>query len=208
MRALSGSLTPVLVALAVVALGACSSSRMVQVPPRMDLRGMGPIGMVTFSSNEGDEIAVQATREFLSALQSAQPGVPVLEIPAPAGGALDPAAVRALGKEHGVSALIVGVLEAKPVKPKVSVGGGLESLNAKAEIEAQLNAKLYEAGSGATMWSSLAHARETVASVSVTGGGLAGIGANSRDDANGRLVRELVAQATEDFRPGWVRQRN
>jgi hypothetical protein len=107
-----------------------------------------------------------------------------------------------------VSALIVGVLEAKPVKPRVAVGGGLESLSARAEIEGELNAKLYESGSGATMWSSLAHGRETVASVSVSGGGLSGLGANSRDDANGRLVRGLVDRATEDFRPTWVRQRN
>jgi hypothetical protein len=181
---------------------------MVQVPPRMDLRGLGTIGMVTFVSNDDSGIGPQATREFLTALQSAQPGVPVLEIPAPSGGVLDPATIRALGKEHGVSALIVGVLEAKPVKPRVSVGGGLESLNARAEIECELNAKLYEAGSGATMWSSLAHGRETVASVSVSGGGLSGVGANSRDDANGRLVRGLVDRATEDFRPTWVRQRN
>ena len=208
MRVLSGRVAPVLAVLGALALGACSSSTMVQVPPRMDLRGMGPIGMVTFSSNEGDDLARQATTQFLAALQSAQPGVPVLEIPAPTDGVLDPAAIRALGKEHGVSALIVGVLEAKPVKPKVSVGGGLESLNARAEIEGELNAKLYQAGSGATMWTSLSRCRETVASVSVTGGGLAGIGANSRDDANGRLVRGLVDQATVDFRPTWVRQRN
>jgi hypothetical protein len=173
----------------------------------MDLRGVGSVGMVTFSVPGDPEMARQATREFLTALQAAQPGVPVLEIPSSAG-ALDPAAVRALAKEHGVSALIVGVLEAKPVKPKVSVGGGLESLSARAEIEGELSAKIYEGGSGATMWSSLARGRETVASVSVSGGGLAGIGANSSAAAAGRLVRGLVDRATEDFRPTWVRQRN
>lgn len=208
MRAFAGRSAPILAVLGAVALGACSSSTLVQVPPRMDLRGLGTVGMVTFTSPGDSEIGRQATSEFLAALQAAQPGVPVLEIPAPAGGALDPAAIRALGKEHGVGALIVGVLEAKSVKPRVSVGGGLESLNARAEIEGELNAKIYQAGSGATMWSSLARGRETIASVSVSEGGLAGLGANSRDDANGRLVRGLVNRATEDFRPTWVRQRD
>lgn len=208
MRAHAGSPAPVLVALAALALGGCSSSSMVQVAPRMDLRSYGTIGMLQFSSAGDEEIGRQATREFLTALQSAQPGIPVLEIQAPAGTAMDPETIRALGQEHHVDALIVGVLEAKPVKPKVAVGGGLESLTAKAEIEGQLNAKLYDSDSGATIWSTLSHGRETVASLSVSGGGLSGIGADSRDDASSRLVRGLVDRATEDFRPTWVRQKN
>lgn len=208
MRLSAGRSAPVLVALGALALGACSSSTLVQVPPRMDLRGYGTIGMLQFSSDDESGIGRQATQEFLTMLQAAQPGVAVLEIPAPAEGTLDAEAIRELGRRHGVDALIVGVLEAKPVKPKIAVGGGLESVSARAEIEGVLNAKLYESGSGATLWTALSRGRETVASVSVSGGGLSGLGANSRDDANERLVRGLVERATEDFRPTWIRQRN
>ena len=86
-------------------LSACSSSRTVQVPPRVDLTSLGTIGMVGFWSQANVELARQANVQFLTEIQSAQPGVPILELGDEAQGlggasasALEPAAVRALGR--------------------------------------------------------------------------------------------------------------
>ena len=205
------------VAAIVAALGglaACSSSTLVQVPPRVDLTKYGAIGMIEFGSGDSQNLGRQASREFLSALQAAQPGVAVLELGDEArvlqslgADALDPETMRSIGDKYQVDAVIFGVLDTKPVKPKLSVGSAIESLSASAEIEANLNAKMFEAQTGATVWSSVARDRATVAEFSVSGEGLSGFGASYPDEANERLVTGLVSLATSDFRPTYVRQK-
>jgi hypothetical protein len=196
-------------------VAACSSSRLVQVPPRMDLRGYGTIGMIEFASNTQEDLREAASHEFLTALQDAQPGVPVLELGSerrvlrslPAD-ELDPSTIRAIGERYQVDVCLVGVLETKEVKPKVSIGSTVESLSATAEVEGSLSAKLFDTRNGATLWSSRAQGKETVAHLSVSEEGLSGIGASDPDDALGQLVHTLVSRATTDFRPSWIRQRD
>lgn len=195
---------------------ACSSSRLVQIPPRMDLRGYGTVGMIEFTSNAKENLHEEASREFLTALQDAQPGVPVLELgsepqvlsslPAEA---LDPGTIRAIGERYQVDVCLFGVLETKEAKPRVSIGSTMESLSASAEVEASLTAKLFDTRSGATLWSTSARGKETLGSVSVSpGDGIPGIGVSHSDDALDRLVHSLVANATRDFRPSWIRERD
>ena len=201
-------------ALAVFAISvACSSSKTIQVPARMDLRGYGTVGMLEFSSARSGELGRQASREFLSAIQSAQPGVPVLElgdaqgaVTPVGGGSLDLATIRRLGEEYGVDVIIFGVFETKEVRPKVSIGSALESLSARAEIEGLLNTKMFDTRNGATIWTKTARCKEEVASVSLANGELSTAGANYPDTAREKLVRVLVAETTEDFRPSYVRQ--
>jgi hypothetical protein len=195
----------------VLGLAACSSSRMAQVEPRMNLRDYGTVGLVKFASNTDDQVAARTSQEFLTAIQAAQPGVPVLElgdnryVGAARTGTQDPATVRALGAKHEVDVILFGVLEAKEVRPKVSIGGDLESLKASAEIEGLLNAKLYDVRTGATIWSTSARDRQTVAGLSVSGGGLSGAGVSHPDESRDRMVHNLVDRATTDFRPTWIR---
>ena len=194
---------------AALGLSACSSSRMVRVEPRMDLRDYGTVGLVGFSSNASDAVAVQTSQQFLAALQSAQPGVPVLElgdktyVGSTRTGTLDPAMIRAIGAKHDVDVILFGVLDAKEVRPKISLGGGLESLKASAEIEGQLNVKMYDTRTGATLWTCAARDRQTVAGLSVSSGGLSEVGVNDPDESRDRLLRNLVERATTDFRPTW-----
>lgn len=203
------------IVVAVLVLAGCSSSRMVQVPPRMDLSTMGTIGMVEFRSPQGSvELSRQANRQFLTELQAAQPGVPVLELGDETNvlgstdvGRLDPETVRALGEKHQVDVLLFGVLEAEEVKPKVSIDSGWQGLNARAEIEGTLTAKMYDARTGATLWTCAATDRCTIAALSVSGGGLSGGGTADADGARSALFQGLVAKATNDFRPSWVRVR-
>lgn len=201
-------------ALAVLAvLVACSPSKHVQVPARVDLRAYGTVGMINFSSDATDDLGRRASREFLSAIQAAQPGVAVLEL----GDAdalltgldsrsLDISTIRRIGDEYGVDVIIFGALDAKEVRPKISIGSVLSSVNARAEIEGSLNAKMFETRNGATVWTRNAAHKETVASLSVSEGGVSSVGADYPDTAQEKLVHVLVAEATEDFWPRWIRQ--
>lgn len=196
-----------------IALGltACSSSRTVQVPPRVDLAEFGAVGLIEFSSSRvADDLRQEANREFLAAIQAAQPGTPVLELGEERrlldevqGSSLNPEALRAIGQKNGVDVILYGVLDAKEVRPKLSVGTGLESLSARAEIEGSLIAKMIDTRTGATLWSCSASDRRTLAALSVSGGGVTGAGANHPDEARSELFRSLVVRATSDFRPTW-----
>ena len=201
------------VATAALLLAACSSSRLVPVPPRVDLTELGTIGMVEFRApSDGAELSRQANRQFLTEIQAAQPGVPVLElgdetrvlasVGAPE---LDPETVRAIGEKHRVDVLLFGVLETQHVKPRLSVGGGLESLRADAEIEGTLTAKMYDTRTGATLWTCAASDKRTIAGLSVSSGGLSGGGTADVDGARSDLFHALIVKATDDFRPGWRR---
>ncbi|GJM43939.1 MAG: hypothetical protein DHS20C21_07810 [Gemmatimonadota bacterium] len=207
-------IVPLALVAAVSLLAACSSTTTVQVPPQMDLRTYGTVGMIEFSSDAPNDLRQEASREFLAAIQAAQPGVPVLELgnerrvlDAVGGSRMDPETIRAIGELYHVDVLVHGVLDAQEVRPKVAIGGNVESLSAKAEIEGSLATKIYDTRSAATVWTGNAHGKETLASLRVSDGGLSGLGAAHPDDAHEKLVRNLVASATRDFRPSYLRQR-
>jgi hypothetical protein len=197
-------------------LAACSSSHVVQVPPRIDLTTMGTIGMLEFRSPpDRPELSRAAHRRFLAEIQAAQPGLPVLELGrethALRGESVDglnPATVRALGEKHRVDVLLFGVLEAQEVRPKVSVRGGLDALDAKAEIEGTLTAKLYDTHTGATLWTCAAFDRRTLAALSVSGEGVSGGGTADADGVRSELFETLAVRASADFRPSWRRVRD
>jgi hypothetical protein len=193
---------------------ACSShsSHRTLMPPRMDLRAYGTIGMLDFSSaTSRGQLDVRAGREFLSAIQSAQPGVPVLELGdknavlASVGHrTLDPDAVRAIGKRHHVDVLVVGLLDAQEVRPRLSVTEALDAVHAGAELQGALTVKMYETRSGATLWSSAVRGSQPIARMRLAGGDLTTLRASDPAEVGGRLVHELVGRATVDFWPYWV----
>ena len=199
---------------AFVTMVGCSSTRTVQVPPRMDLREYGTVGLIDFTTGAShSDLARQTNEHFLSEIQSAQPGVPVLELgpeylvlTKAGSNALDPATIRAIGEQHQVDVLLFGVLEAKEVRPRISIGN-LESLNAKAEIEGKLTAKMFDAHTGATIWTCAMADKRTLATVSVTGDGVSGGGSSDASGARSELFESLVVRATRDFRPSWRRVR-
>ncbi len=197
------------VSAAAVAVG-CSSPR-VLVPPRMDLARYGTIGMIEFGSKGSRGLGEAASREFLAAIHSAQPGTPVLELGdeqrvlgAVQAESLDPEAIRSIGAKYKVDAIVVGMLGAQEVKPRVS--GSLDGVSASAELEGLFDARIIETESGATIWTTASRAKETIARVSLSTGGISGGGTTTTDDAKSRLVRCLVESATEDFWPRWEKQ--
>lgn len=196
-------------------IAACSSSQRVLMPPRVDLHGWGTIGMLDFAAYPPDSVGVQTAREFLAAVQAAQPGVPVLELgdqraalAAVKHTTLTPEAIRALGERHHIDTLLVGVVETKSLQPSFSLRHAAERLSAGAgaNLEAALRVRIYDAHSGATVWSATSNAREEIANVFVAGDDYASVRANNPNEAQTRLVRCLVRNATGDFWPYWVRQ--
>jgi hypothetical protein len=204
---------PVLVTIAATLLVGCSSTTKVLVPPRMDLARYGSVGMVEFSPTGQATLHREASREFMEAIQAAQPGTPILELGDPrrvldavAGSDWDPATVKAIGEQFDVDVLVVGVLEAKEVKPELSIDSGLRSVSASTGVEALLTAKMYDTRSGATVWTTSARDRQKVAGVSISSTGVSGSGSTGTDNLHNRMVSNLVAVATNDFRAHWVRQ--
>jgi len=182
----------------------------VRVAPRMDLSRLGTLGLVNFTSSGDDGLGARGAREFLAALQSAQPGTPVLELGderrllAELGRpALDSEAVRALGEKYRIDALIVGALDSQRVSPRVAFDSTLSFATASAELDGALDARILDTRTGATVWSTAAKARAEIAGVEISDRGIASTGTSSSDDARQRLISRLVNKATADFWAHW-----
>ncbi len=193
-----------------VATGCGARQPRVWVPPAVELGRFGTLGMIEFDAPAGDGLGALASREFVAAIQRAQPGTPVLELGTErrvlAGVGrpeLDPEALRALGEKHHVDALIVGALEPALVQPNVAFDSGAPFMSASANLESSLGVRILDAHSGATLWSSSTHARADVARVDLTATGISSPGTSQPNEARITLVRRLVGGATRDFRGSW-----
>src|SRR6266487_4030929 len=99
----------------VAMLWGCSSTVVVPVPPRIDLRTYGTVGIVEFGSNSERAINAHATRQFQEQVQAAQPGTRFIELgdrqgllAAIGGRQLDVDALRKIGERYGVAAVFLG----------------------------------------------------------------------------------------------------
>ena len=179
-------------------------------PPRVDLSRFGTLGLVEFESGAVDGFGAEVSREYLSALQAAQPGTPVLELGSErhvlsqvGASSFDPEAVAALGAKYHVDALVVGSLDAQRVTPNVSFDAAVQWIKASAVLEGSLHVRILDTRSGATRWSNLTRAREEVARMNVNGAGVSGVGATPPDEARQRLVERMVQRSTDDFWAHW-----
>jgi hypothetical protein len=199
--------------LSLAMLWGCSSTVLVPVPPRMDLKSYGTLGIVEFASNSDRAINAHATRQFQEQIQAAQPGTRFIELgnreavlAAVGGKQLDVDAFRRIGEKYGVAAIFLGDIAYSEPRTDVKITdltkleGGVRT-----DIKADISSRLVEARTGASVWSSSAWARRQVGSLSVTaeqGVSAAMSKSNPRDE----MVPTLVYQLTHDFRPSSVRQ--
>jgi hypothetical protein len=200
-----------LLGIASFVVSSCASE--VSRSPRIDLARYGTIGMIEFSSNAAHELGPLASQKFVAAVQSAQPGVPILELGDESRvlrsvqrHELDPETIHEIGKKYRVDAIVAGDLDTRGVKPEFSVDSTRHSMSASAYIEGSLSAKIFEARSGATIWTNAARGKETVAHVDLSTSHLPRVGAKNRDDAHGRLVHALVSRVTADFWPHYEKR--
>jgi len=201
--------------LSLAMLWGCSSSRtvLVNVPPRMDLKSYGMLGIVEFASNANSAINARATREFLSHVHSAQPGTRIVELGSreaalAAVGArqLDADALRRIGEKYGVEAIVLGEIAYSEPRTDVKITD-LSKLEGgvRTEVRGDISAKLVETRTGASVWSSSAWARRQVGHVNVSADqGVSGTLRNS--DPREEMLPALVSNLTQDLRPTSVRR--
>jgi hypothetical protein len=199
--------------LSLAVLWGCSSTVLVSVPPRMDLKSYGTLGIVEFGSNSDGAINARATRQFQEQIQAAQPGTPFIELgnresvlAAVGGRQLDVDALRRIGEKYGVAAIFLGDIAYSEPRTDVKLTdltkleGGMRT-----EIRGDISSRLVETRTGASVWSSSAWARRQIGRLTVSAeqgvsGGL------SKSNPREEMVPALVYQLTHDFRPSSVRQ--
>ena len=193
--------------LLVIATTGCTSTVEVAVPPRVDLGQFDSIGLIEFSSNSGKDVGRLGSQKFLQAVQAAQPGTPILELGSERQvlasinqGQWSARAIKAIGKTHGVDAIVIGQIDLEEAKPSIELSTFIKTLSARADIEASLNGRLVETAGGATIWTDSASASSTVAHADWTKKGAGHLGATDPDAVYGRMVEGLVHQITDDFR--------
>jgi hypothetical protein len=185
--------------LALCAAG-CASNR-VLVPPRLDLRPYGKLGIVTFTvENAKGSLHQLATERFEEEALAAQPGIEILEL-GPLDSAVDAARAQQIGKQRGVAAVFAGHL--KVTNPQASGGiTGLLTPHLEATIRVDLAVRLLSTQSGGTVWRSSAWATQKVGQVSLVDGQLA-FGARDPKEAYGPLVNRLITLVGEDLWSRW-----
>ena len=194
-----------------LALLACGPK--IMVPPNVDLAVFESIAIIDFTSNAEGNLADYATQEFLEIVTASQPEARLIEVGSEeevlssvGADKMDLDAVKAIGEEYGVEAVITGGLDVSDVQPRVSLSTNLTAVGIEAEIEATLTARLFDAYDGATVWTSSARGRETVASIDVLSGGGFYFDADDPAKAYGPLVDGLLDDVTYDLRVRYERQ--
>jgi hypothetical protein len=195
-------------------LWGCSNTILVPVPPRMDLKQYGTIGLIQFTTNSDPTMNAFATQQFQEHVQGAYPGTPILELgskdavlAAVSGTSFDAETMTKIGKKYGVSAVFIGEIVYSDLKTDIRIAD-ITKLDGtiRTEIRGDVSGKLMETQVGASVWSSSAWAKRQITGVSVSPkrGVSTTIGdSNPKKD----MVQALMFHLTEDFRPKMVRQR-
>jgi hypothetical protein len=169
------------------------------------------VALVAFVADDQNRaMGTLATQRFAEDLLASQPGVELLELTdsdsvlkaMPPG--TDPVVLaQALGEARDVPAVFVGQLKVSGVKPRARLG--VNDVNLRATVSAELTVRLLSTRAGSTLWRSSSSASGTVGNVTLAGG-LPSVAVRDSEEAYGDVVRSLVADVTRDLRPTWVKQ--
>ena len=191
-----------------IALSACGGKKItVELPPHIDLSTMGTIGVIAFDVQSDVSLPGDITLKVIQHMQVAQPGVPVLELGNQANvlrevgfDSLDTEAVKAIGKKYGVDTLLTGTLEVTQSVPDVTFGQSMTSMSAATYVRGNLNARLRQTRTGATLWSNGANGKWKLAGVDLASGSLPTIGVSNSEDKYKKMLQDLARVGTADFR--------
>jgi hypothetical protein len=179
------------------------------VPPQLDLGRYEALGIFEFGGPDKAGLGAMAAEEFVTALHSAQPGTPVLELaalPGAARGKVAPEQIRAVAERERVDAIFVGEVSEAESKPRVAFDPNSGSASASAERKAKITVRLLDGRSGATVWSATSERTIPVVAFNGTLGSLPRVRTTPADEARAILVRDLVNDVTYDMRPRWVQR--
>lgn len=200
--------------LSIAALSGCSHTVVVPVPPRVDLKSYGTLGVVEFDSNGGPAVDARATREFQARIHAAQPGTRLVELgpraallAAVGGRQFDADTLKKIGAKHGLDAVFLGEIEYAEPRTNVRIDdikkleGGVRT-----EVRGDAASRLVETRSGASVWSSTSWATRQVGRLEVSAEqGVSGTFQSA--DPRELMVPALVFHLTHDFRPSTARQK-
>ena len=178
-------------------------------PPEVNIPPEQKIGLIQFSvKNAEGGLDVFATDRFLEEIIQAQRGVRLLELGtlqevlADVGAEkLNADAVRKVGSRHGVDSVFTGEITISDVKPQVSIDAFIKNLSVRASFTIYVSAKLQSTDSGAVIWTDSVERKETVAYFGLMRGEVPYFGVEDKDEANRRLIAEVIHDLTWDFRP-------
>ena len=192
----------------------CSSTVLVPVPPRMDLRGYGTLGIIEFSSNADPAINAHATRRFQEHIQAAQPGTRFIELgsrdavlAALGSKQFDVDTLKQVGAKYGVDAIFLGDVTYSEPKTDIDIRD-LTKLDGKVrtEIRGDMTSRLLETRTGASVWSDSAWATRQIGRLSISAEqGVSGRMSQGNDREE--MLPTLIHYLTGDFRPTSIRQR-
>ena len=203
-----------LVVLTIAGCGGGAKTIQVFVPSAIVLKEYGTIGIIDFTSNSDASVNRYATRIFQEHIQSAQPGVPFLELgtqrdvlAAVGATEFNSQTISKIGEHYKVDAVFIGDLIYSKVKTDFDMSQML-NLNAsvKTYMEASLSVKLNLARNGATVWSNSSSFKRTLSKLRVSKGSYPSFNLND-DDAQRKILPDMVYEITCDFRGKYVRQR-
>ena len=197
-----------IVLLLATTLTACGGKKItVEIPPQIDLSTMGTIGVVSFDVQSDNKLPGDLTLKVIQHMQSAQPGVPILELGNQRNvlreigyDSLDTEAVKAIGKKYGVDTLLSGTLEVTQSHPDVKFGQDMTSMSASSYIRGNFNARLRQTRNGATLWSNGAHGKWKLAGIDLSTGSIPSLDVSNAEDKYKKMLQELARVGTADFR--------
>ena len=199
---------------AVLLLAACTKTINVYHPPRVDLKQFGRLGLITFSDNARPSVADYATEQFQNRVQSAQVGIPIVELGpiqqvlrSVGSNQLDFRTMQKIGKQYKVSAVFVGTLVYSDIKTDVKLKD-IAKLDASVNttLNATLSVKLFETDGGATIWSDSTAWKRKLGKFSVNEYNGVSVRTKGYEDAYQKLVPDMVQDVTRDFRGYYVRE--
>ena len=175
----------------------------VLVPPRVELRPYGRIGIFQFSCSAQGDLGRFATQRFIESVQSSQPGTPMIEL-GPLHNTPDPQFLREINRKSGADVVFLGNVDISQVRPDVDFSSLMTALKVRADVEATILVKLYETQQGATLWTRSAFGHENVAQVGISKDGKAYFEGSDLEKAYGALVHRLIEAVTDDLRPHYI----
>jgi len=187
-------------------------SRRVLTPPRIDLKPHEVVGVIDFDCDGGGEFGPFLMDRFVEAVRCDQGMVRILRL----GSApdvlravnrsqLDRDAYQAIGGHFEVKTIFTGRLTASDVRPSISTGRALTTIDVSADVDAMLAVEMVEAETGASLWSTSASDTQRIGGLRFFGDKSFTFDADDPENAYGRLVDGLVHAVTQDFRSRWVR---
>ena len=177
------------------------------VPPEVDLKEYGNVGIIHFGSNFEGKLGEFVTQKFLEEISISQKGARIIELgneievlESVQRDKMDPEAIQAIGRKYDVNAIIMGDLEISNIEPKVSILSVIKHMGARVEVEASINAKLLETDDGAVIWTDSARDKKKVAHVSIFSGNTVHFDAKNPEEIYGDITESLIEEVTADLR--------